>query len=253
MTNFSVVLPVHNEAEFLKYSLPSVYKLQPQEVILILDRCTDKSQSIAKDIASRYENVETRFYSVNGNVDWVYRPAYLFRMGYHEARNNLVLTSAADIILDSKITGYFGEIGKNIGLISFSYLDYPVHFRNLLKRLLIGSGISPPSRKQRWLSGVFIFSKKAWLETEDQEAIKHVERAQDTYLHVALLKKYKSKCVITGSFHLRPRENNAMHYLKGRLYWTVAKRSFILTLLSALFYLRLGLIKGYIHARMSGA
>ena len=249
-TKFSVVMPIHNEETFLPYSLPSILRLNPDEVILLFDRCTDESYNIASKILSEY-SCEARMVELEKQLDWKYMHSYVARLGYSQAKNDLILATAADIILDPKITSYFSLIGTNgIAFISFLHIDYPISFRNLLKRLLVGISLLPPSHKERWLAGPYVFSKKAWLETEDQEAAKKVVRAHDTHLHKAILTKYSSRCIKTDTIHLRPRENKAMHYLRGELYWTVAKRGFLLTLLSALFYLRLGLIKGYIHARM---
>lgn len=250
---FSVVVPIHNEEAFLPYSLPSIFRLRPDETILLFDRCTDLSVEIAWMIAQKFGMTgKTKFINVTRQNDWGYSHAYVARKGYLMTRNNLILATAADIILDPTITNYFPLVAtSNIAFISFLHVDYPVSFRNLLKRLLVRIGLLPPSHKERWLAGPYVFSKRAWLETEDQEAVKKVVRAHDTHLHKAILTKYSSRCIVTRTFHLRPRESNQMHYLRGQLYWTVAKRSFLLTLLSALFYVRLGLIKGYIHARIN--
>ena len=48
---FSVIVPIHNEEEFLPYSLPSVYALNPEEVLLLFDRCSDKSANVASKIS----------------------------------------------------------------------------------------------------------------------------------------------------------------------------------------------------------
>lgn len=244
-------MPIHNEEALLPFSLPSVYRLRPDQTLLLFDRCTDSSVEIARMIAKKFGmTCKTKFVNVARQDDWAYSHAYVARKGYLMTKNNLILATAADIILDPAITNYFPLVAtSNIAFISFLHIDYPVSFRNILKRLLVGIGLVPPSHKERWLAGPYVFSKKAWRETEDQEAVKKVVRAHDTHLHKAILTKYSSRCIITKTFHLRPRESNQMHYLRGQLYWTVAKRSFLITLLSALFYVRLGLIKGYIHAR----
>ena len=53
ISDFSVVMPIHNESELLKLSLPAVYRLDPAETILIFDDCTDDSYDVAVDIARR--------------------------------------------------------------------------------------------------------------------------------------------------------------------------------------------------------
>jgi len=45
----SVVLPVHNEAEMLKITLPSIQQLHLDEVVIVFDRCTDNSEKIVDE------------------------------------------------------------------------------------------------------------------------------------------------------------------------------------------------------------
>jgi len=69
---FSVVVPIHNEAKYLPYSLPAIYRLEPDEVILIFDRCTDESLEISKNISEKFGNKsETRYIELNKpSMDW---------------------------------------------------------------------------------------------------------------------------------------------------------------------------------------
>jgi glycosyltransferase involved in cell wall biosynthesis len=43
---FSIVLPIHNEEENLRYTLKSLFDLLPDEVIAVLDNCTDHSKQM---------------------------------------------------------------------------------------------------------------------------------------------------------------------------------------------------------------
>ena len=43
---FSVVMLIHNEEKLLSYSLPSIYRLDPSEVVLIFDNCSDESELV---------------------------------------------------------------------------------------------------------------------------------------------------------------------------------------------------------------
>ena len=45
---FTIILPVHNEEQMLKRTLPSMIRLKPDEVVVLLDRCTDKSHEICE-------------------------------------------------------------------------------------------------------------------------------------------------------------------------------------------------------------
>lgn len=70
MEAFTVVMPVHNEEKFLPLSLPSIYNLKPSEVILIFDRCTDKSLEVAKKLSTKHHlHEKTKFVEVTENND----------------------------------------------------------------------------------------------------------------------------------------------------------------------------------------
>ena len=132
-------------------------------------------------------------------------------------------------------------------MVSFSYVDYPVNPRNILKRLM--TKVLPMIGGERWLSGVHTYYIDTMFECEDVADLKQIEGAQDTHLHKAIQTKHPTKYVNTKTIHLRPKESGARHYFRGRLYWRSAKRGFFITLLSALSMWRLSLIKGYIHER----
>jgi cellulose synthase/poly-beta-1,6-N-acetylglucosamine synthase-like glycosyltransferase len=65
-------MPVHNEEVMLRFSLPSIYDLNPDEVILILDKCTDNSKNITKKISKFYhKNKITKVVEINeDSSDW---------------------------------------------------------------------------------------------------------------------------------------------------------------------------------------
>ena len=249
MVEFTVILPIHNEEAYLSYSLPSIYRIFPDEVILLFDRCTDNSKKIAYKIAKYCRMMEkTKFFDVPESPDWSFRPGFLRIYGTKRAKHDLVLLSNADIILDSRITQYFGLIGRdNVGLITFMYKDFPIDWRNLLKRLLVSTG-SKVLGSERWLTGIRVYHKKMALDSENIESLKHVEKAEDTHLQIAITKKHRSRCFTVDMLHLRPR-GTSRDLLRGRVYWTVGHRTFLQALLAGIMFLRLNIIKGYIQER----
>ena len=248
-SSFSVIMPIHNEEDWLPLSLPSVYKLKPSEVILFFDRCTDKSIKVAQSLAKSHGMLEkTRLVNVHADVDgFTMRFAYMRWLACMHCRTDIVLITGADLILDRKISTYITLLNDKVRFVNFSYLDYPVNPRNLLKRLM--TKIFPMIGGERWLSGVHAFFKSAMFECENLEELKTLEGAQDTHIHKAIQKRYLTTYVNTNTKHLRPKESGARHYFRGTLYWRSAKRGFFITLLSALSMFRLNLIKGYIHER----
>jgi len=247
---FCVVIPIHNEEKFLPISLPSVYDLTPHEVILLFDRCTDNSITIAKTIAKRYGMLNhTQFIEIGDDIEgFTMRFAYMRWLGCVIAHNNTILITAADLVLDKQIVNHLGTLGNNdVELVSFLHKDYPVDFRNLLKRLLVKTKIGGLGQ-QRWLGPVLLFDRNTSFELEDFDGLKRLESAEDTHLQQAINTHHKSLCIVSNTIHLRPRFGSR-DYLCGRLYWSVAHRSFLMAFLNMLFMFRLNLIKGYIHER----
>jgi glycosyltransferase involved in cell wall biosynthesis len=250
---FSVVMPIHNEEAFLPYSLPSVYRLHPDEVILLFDWCSDKSMEVAVRVGSRYGMLDRTFMTEVDSRKSDSRFAHSFGRLYGSqiAKNDIVLFTAGDMILDSKITSYIDMIGKDgVAFISFVHKNYPVDWRLLIKRLLVKTKTRGLG-KEKWLGAIMLYDRRCGFECEKEEDLQKIINAQDTHLRRAIATKYKTLCFTSNTIHLRPMESKR-HYLRGKLYWIDLKRSFLVTLLSSVMILRLNLLKGYIHARFGG-
>ena len=238
-------MPVHNEEKFLPFSLLSIYNLKPSEVILIFDRCTDKSLEVAKEVSSKHHFHEnTKFVEVTENSDWKFRFSFLRCLGIDMASNDIILITGADLILDSRIANQLSRI-KQFPFISFSHIDIPVNFTNIIQRLLSHL----PIFKRDKLGGIYIVNRKVMYECEDREKLKQLDAAQDTFLHCSIQKRYPTDYVLTHSIHLRPKNSAKRHYLQGRLYWKSGHRGLLKTALGAIVTYRFSLLKGYIHER----
>jgi glycosyltransferase involved in cell wall biosynthesis len=246
LDKFSIVMPVHNEQESLLYILPALFANEPDQVIVILDRCTDRSREVIEAVSRKL--------SYKGNLmlievsedfpDWRYRVARLFRLGFAEARNDTILTMAADIVLDKKIEDYVPLIQSSGNkLISFGLKYYPVDMIFFVKRLvtLIFPG--------RGFSGVFLFSKKAWMETEDEKKVKQIVKAQDTFLSDSIKTRYSTRHVWLNVVHLRARRDRKDQYLRGVTAYQISGKSLPSVFISSVIYLRPLMLMGYIHAR----
>ena len=135
ITDFSVVMPIHNESEALKLSLPSVFRLEPTETILLFDNCTDDSYAVAVEIAKRTKFLEKTIFRVvseEEGVQFSFRPTFLRRMGYSMAKCSKILKTDADLILDPKIKDYIPRLGEdNVGVITFEYHHSPIYIDTL--------------------------------------------------------------------------------------------------------------------------
>jgi len=244
---FSVVMPIHNEAEFLPYSLSSIYRLNPDEVVLIFDRCSDKSKITSIKIARKmgfFEN--TKFIELNEpRPDWSFRKAFIRRYGYKLAKNDAMLNVDADMYLDKSIKKYIQRVGKNgVGIISFGYIDKPYSIRSFIKRII---RMFFPFKG---FSGLFAFSKKAWLDAESEDSAKKIILSEDSHLCVSIMKKYRKEFFNTGTLHLRPNENTKRHYMRGIAYWkTVHERSTLRMLLHSIMMIRPAVLAGYLYAK----
>ena len=112
-TCFSVVMPIHNEADLLKLSLPSIFKLEPTETILLFDNCTDDSYDVAVEMAKRanfFEKTVFRTVSKDEGAQFSFRPTFLRRLGYAMAKCGKVLKTDADLVLDPKIKDYIPQM-----------------------------------------------------------------------------------------------------------------------------------------------
>lgn len=250
VTKFSVVMPVHNEAEMLPYSLPSVYKIAPSEVILIFDNCSDESEEIAEKIIEKYDpqwRITHCIYDVPKEIEHKFRLSYLMRRGMESSDCDVVLVTAADTILDPEIGKYMNQITR-FPFMSFERVDFPVNWRTAIKR---GLGFLPLWNDDR-LSGNYAVNLKVRDECEDHEKVKSIEQGEDTLMQQCIREKYPTKFFHSRSIHLRPKEDSARHYRRGLYYWKTAKRGFFKTVLSAVISCRFNLIRGYVHARFGG-
>jgi len=250
LAEFSVVMPIHNEEKLLSYSLPSIFRLEPDEVILIFDRCTDNSLEIAEKITKRYEyGSRTRFIELNElSSEWKFRIAFLRRHGFNLARNCTILNTDADNILDEKIADYLHFVGKkNIGMVMFNRTPYPRTLQSFLGTL--ASPVIPMSG----FGGLYAFSKKAWSEIEKQESARNTPRAEDTHLRLSISKKYRVIFVKSNTIHLRPKETAKYHFMKGITRWQARRERFLTVVLHSFIFLRPLVLSGYLKARLQNS
>ena len=246
MVEFSVVMPIKDETELLKHSLPSIYALDPDEVVLMMED-VEKSINVAKSVAKYCGFLDkTRIIILHESVpDWNFRQAYARRRGYSLAKNDIILTVDSDIIVDARIKQYFEMINKkDIKLVSFGKIPYPPTFTGMMAQL-----VQRIYRHQSF-TGLYAFSKRAWEETEDIEDLKKIPRGEDTHLHSDLTKKYRY-IFVPGlrNIVLRPKESKKYQYLMGWNRWKIRKTALWRMLISTVLYFRPWMMIGYLKAR----
>jgi glycosyltransferase involved in cell wall biosynthesis len=245
--SFSVITPIHNEEEYLPYSLPSIYRLDPDEVILIFDRCTDGSRMVSEKIAREMDFTHrTEFVEmIDPSPGWTFRKAFIRRYGYKLARNDLILNVDADMYLDPSINEHIQNVGRDgVGIVSFGYLDKPYSIRSFIKRII--TSLFP----FKGFSGLFAFSKRAWLNTESEESARRIILSEDSHLCINIVRSYRRRFFNTRTLHLRPNENTRRHFMRGIAYWTtVRERSTLRMFLHSILMIRPAVLSGYLYAK----
>jgi hypothetical protein len=239
-------MPIHNEQELLPYSLPSIYTLNPNEVLLVLDRCTDKSKIVIQKIADYYKKREiTHLMEINEtSPDWNKRSAFLRRYAFKLCKNEIILNTDADLILDKKIKKYLSKlINPTLGLIGFGFFDYPFNIQSFSKTII--SKMTPFSG----FAGLYAFKKTAWLETEKMESLKKISSSEDTHLRLSIMKKYETMHINTKTLHLRPAESSERSYLRGVMYWDLLRYPLWKMIFYSLATFRTSSLRGYLDQR----
>lgn len=242
---FSALMPIKNEEKFLPYSLPAMYRLKPDELILLFDVCDDDSIEVAKKIVNKYDpnhEITRIFYAFEESKDWKFRVAYIKRKGLDLASYDTVLIVDGDTIVNPKIRPYI-YLTRYYKHISFSRLDYPVNFRKLTQRAL------KFLYRRGKLGGVNVVSVSAYRLCEDREEVKRILCGEDTLLRFSIQKKFPAFFVDLPSIHLRPNESPEYQYKRGTQFWDILKTNFFKVIASGVITFRPYLIKGYLQAR----
>ncbi|MGA3192009.1 MAG: glycosyltransferase [Candidatus Bathyarchaeia archaeon] len=244
---FSIVMPIHNDEEFLSSTLPSVWRVEPNEIILVFDE-GDKDIEATKALIKKspYGNV-TRLIEVGNSPDWKFRIAFVRRAGFLAAKNEVILNTDADTILDPKIKEYLDLIGRDgIALISFRRLEFPLSFSFFVRGLLILLHLEEP------FSPIYAFQRQAWFGTEDFESLRKLETNEDAHLHHAISKKHKILFKEVSCVHLKPVLTKARKYSEGKARWQENRNPMWKALARTIVYLDFDGMMGYLHARWNG-
>ena len=239
----SIVCPIKDEANLVVRTLPSFYSVDPDEVIVCLDKPAPSNvvAVIEKVVKKLGKTKITRILEVERNPRYRFHQAWVRRSGFRAARNDAILTSDIDIVLDPKLKEYFQLLRGDVKLVSFAKFSTTWHgaLAYLIHRIYT----------QESFTGLYLFSRAAWLQTEDEEKVRQIPRTEDTHLHDSLVRKYRSIFVPNvKNVVIRPKESNRYKFLMG---WNRWRRRTPLwrAVFSGLLYYRPYMIIGYLDAR----
>jgi len=242
----SGVIPVHNEAEYLRYSLPSLKTLGLDEYVFVIDRCTDQSEALIR----KYHPPNTTI-AYKNNQSWTTtRAGESFQAGYDVAKHEVVFAIGADLIMTPESVRIAKQhlADKGVGIVCYGCTHYPIH--SILQRIhseylnfRLNYFINkiPQGNKPR-TTGIYAYKKSITrLMDQPQDYIDLHKRIRQhgyntVYIHDA------------GILHLRPT------ITKDKLEWAgqvraMRNENIEKVFCQAMLNLEFRMFKAYLHAR----
>ena len=258
---FSIVMPVKCEVDLLRRSLPSCYRVSPEEVIVCLDDPPhERTVEQVKEIAETCGWADrTRILLVARNPEYPFHQAWVRREGFRRAKHDRILTVDVDLLINRNVIKAVSLVGReNIGMVSCATLHSVGGYLGLWRAMSLRftSYFSSPA-----LTGLYAIWRPYWLDSED-ERVKLLENpkaqaakgslvliGEDAYLRNCM--KTKHRCIHLrdlGAYCMRGDCNDDRHiqFELGR-YYAEQARSVVVVFARALAFGRPHLLRGYIY------
>ena len=280
---FSIVCPIKDEVHLIPITLPSFYSVNPSEVILCLDKPAPRNvvETIRK--VARKCNAEkiTRIIEVERRPDYKFHQAWVRRKGFLEAKNNIILTTDIDLVINRNVLKAVRMVGKNnIGLVSLSKFEYPNSIQTFLR--MMSRGMLKIIHKIAKIgtvtgfTGLYCIWKAYWMDSEPEEGIKNLVNpkeklrrgirisksdfeayrdifpmGEDTYLRDCMEKKHRvvylsdiGAIVLTNPLESHP----DIQYCKG-IYFALKGRKLLVSIGRSLIRFEPYYLCGYLYGR----
>ena len=235
----SAVVAVHNEARYLPYSLPTLKHPVFDELIFVLDRCSDASEGVLKTHADH------RFHMVHKlEQQWQDSCSEAKHLGCQHASGDFIMMTDADVILDMPAITQAVHILAHDRSVDIVVIAYKFHtLFSIRERLrdewlnLLGTLIRK-LKLQPVRSGVFLMRKSVAHTAYIFDTVGQYDFLQQTHSSVAL---------ITHTLHLRPKRDKASQLRRGGLRRKLPQYSLLKILLVAFLQAQPSLLLGYIQ------
>ena len=198
----SAVMPIHNEGKYLPYSLKNMLIAPLDELIFILDRCTDNSEQIIKKF-SKITSYSTVILEKK-DQKWRCPTAENYEIGFELAKMDVIFSLAGDCIYDPTI--FNSKHFSDADLVSFMYwnlnLFSPLHihewYENFLKTHFNLTHLWEGELGYR--SGIFGIKRPVWRQLH----FKDVPSEYDDLMRRVIKKNYTYKFMKeVKNYHLR--------------------------------------------------
>lgn len=242
----SGVMPVHNEQEYLPYSLGGLKGAPLDELVVVLDRCTDNSERI---ITRFKPNYPVRVYPKTWQK-WQSKIAETFEYGFSLASGDVLYGLAADCVCDPKM--FDPKPFEKHAMVSYQYYNRDIHtsaIRQNMEIFLSKCFQRIDFAQQVWHGGVFATKKSVWRELHFRDLpSEYGENVQFKGYCERLMAKGHRYCHVktTKIVHLRAPLNRGIQILEGKgrarlryPYWRV--------LLHSLIHVKPHVLVGYVH------
>jgi len=199
--DFSIVLPIKSEYQFVKRCLMSCYAINPDELIICLDDPPDQKtlQEINRIADKQGWADKTKIITIPKNPEFHFHQAWVRREGFRKAKHDRILTVDVDTIINKNVLKALSLVGKDdVGFVSCSTSHTKNGFLGLWRHIAfkIANKSSPPR-----FTGLYALWRPYWLDSEDDN-IKNLEDArkvkgglaligEDAYLHNCMQTKHK--------------------------------------------------------------
>jgi len=224
MMSQTIVMPIHNEEKLLLYSLRPLLDL-PQyiRIIIVLDRCTDRSEQIIKWFARHRQNVKIVHKNAvfkTANPAW---DAYLFGSEYAD---HFLYWIGADIVINPEM--FDVRYLSGFTPLKFQYIDYPNHLGFAYFKLL-------SKLTKHYCCEVFEKSQLALYDFPREELI-------------GLSRKQNFRLINLSVMHMRKTKNNLREYTQG-FNRRLQKESFVRVVLHSILFWKPYVLIGYLYGR----
>jgi glycosyltransferase involved in cell wall biosynthesis len=107
-------MPIHNEAEYLPYSLVSLKQIEDQifEFIFVLDRCTDNSEALVRQYFPDARIVKKEI------CKWKNSLAENFQIGFEMSKGDIICTHDADVTTPRNLLSLLDELRSDVASIA---------------------------------------------------------------------------------------------------------------------------------------